>query len=398
MLKHLFKLVWNRKRSSALLIIEIFFSFIVVFAVVTIGAFYVDNYRQPLGFTYENVWNISINMNQISDDYWSPEQVATVNQLFLAARDFQEVEAVAGALSAPYDFGGRTSGMEIHGKRAEAQVNEVTNEFKEVMNLQLVAGRWFDKTDDALNWQPIVINQKLSRDLFGDEDSIGKPFAPWSSGENEIRVIGVVTDFRQGGEYASLGNYLFERRRLDDPQQRPPRNLLVKLRSGVTAEFEEKLAERLQAVAKDWSFEIQPLVQKRESMMKLRLAPVIAAGVIAAFLMIMVGLGLVGVLWQNVTQRTKEIGLRRAKGATVQKIHTQIWGELLVLTSFGLLIGLIIVVQFPLLNLVGFISTKVFFIGIASALLVIYALTLVAGLYPSWLATKVQPAEALHYE
>jgi putative ABC transport system permease protein len=398
MLKHLFKLVWNRKRSSALLIIEIFFSFIVVFAVVTLGAFYIDNYRQPLGFAYENVWNISINMNQVSDDYWSPEQVETVNQLSLAVRDFQEVEAVAGALSAPYDFGGRTSGMEIHGKNTEAQVNEVTDEFKEVMNLQLVTGRWFEKADDALNWQPIVINQKLSQELFGNEDPIGKPFEPWSSGENEIRIIGVVTDFRQGGEYASLGNYLFERRKLDDPQQRPPRNLLVKLRPGATAEFEEKLAERLQAVAKDWSFEIQPIVQKRESMMKLRLAPVIAAGVIAASLMIMVGLGLVGVLWQNVTQRTKEIGLRRAKGATVQKIHTQIWGELLVLTSFGLLIGLIIVVQFPLLNLVGFISTKVFFIGIASSLFLIYALTLVAGLYPSWLATKVQPAEALHYE
>jgi putative ABC transport system permease protein len=334
-------------------------------------------------------------MNQVSDDYWSPEQVATVTQLFLAARDFQEVEAVAGALSAPYEFGGRTSGMQIRGRNAEAQVNEVTDDFNKVMNLQLVAGRWFDNTDAALNWQP---NQKFSKELFGDEDPIGKPFAPWSSGENEIRIIGVVTDFRQGGEYASLGNYLFERRRLDDPQQRPPRNLLVKLRPNVTADFEEKLAGRLQAVAKEWSFEIQPIVQKRETMMKLRLTPVVVAGVIAAFLMIMVGLGLVGVLWQNVTQRTKEIGLRRAKGATAGKIHTQIWGELLVLTSFGLLIGLIIVVQFPLLNLIGFISTKVFFIGITSALLLIYALTLVAGLYPSWLATKVQPAEALHYE
>ncbi len=397
MLKHLFKLVWNRKRSSVLLIIEIFFSFIVVFAVVTLSAFYVDNYNQPLGYTYENVWNIGIDMNQVSDDYWSPEQVATVNQLYLAARDFPEVEAVAGALSVPYEFGGRTSGMEIHGKRTEAQVNEVTDEFKEVVNLQLVAGRWFEKSDDALNWQPLVINQKLCKELFGDEDPLGKPFAPWSSAETEIRVIGVVTDFRQGGEYASLGNYLFERRKLDDPRQRPPRNLLVKLRAGTTAEFEEKLAERLQGVAKDWSFEIQPLVQKRETMMKLRLAPVIAAGVIAAFLMIMVGLGLVGVLWQSVTQRTREIGLRRAKGATLQDVHKQILGELFVLTSIGLIIGLILVVQIPLLNLIG-IEAKVFAFGLGVSLALIYALTLAAGLYPSWLATKVQPAEALHYE
>jgi putative ABC transport system permease protein len=397
MIKHLCKLVWNRKRSSFLMIVEIFFSFLVLFAVVTLGAYYVDNYNQPLGYTYENVWNIGINMNQTSDDYWAPEQVATVNQLCLAVRSFDEVEGIAGALSAPYDFGGRASGMEVNGKRIETGVNEVTDDFKEVLGLQLVAGRWFEKADDALNWQPVVINQKFSKELFGEEDPVDKRFEPWSSDNNEIRVIGVVTDFRQGGEYAGLDYYMFERKKLDDPQQRPPRNLLIKVRPGTTAEFEEKLVERLQAVAKDWSFEIQSLVQKRESALKLRLAPVIAAGVVAAFLMIMVGLGLVGVLWQSVTQRTREIGLRRAKGATLQHVYKQILGELFVLTSIGLIIGVIVVVQFPLLDLIG-INTTVFGFGLVVSLVLIYALTLAAGLYPSWLATKVQPAEALHYE
>jgi putative ABC transport system permease protein len=397
MIKHLCKLVWNRKRSSVLMIVEIFFSFLVLFAVVTLGAYYVDNYNQPLGYTYKNIWNVSINMNQTSDDYWSPEQVATVNQLYLAVRSFEEVEAVAGALSVPYDFGGRNSGLQVNGKNVETRVNEVTDDFKDVMGLQLVAGRWFEKADDALNWQPLVINQKLSRELFGDEDPVGKPFTPWASENNDVRVIGVITDFRQVGEYMGLDNYMFERKKLDDSRQRPPRNLLVKIRPGTTAEFQEKLDKRLQAVAKEWSFEVQPLVQKRESQLKLLLAPVIAAGVIAGFLMIMVGLGLVGVLWQNVTQRTREIGLRRAKGATLQHVYKQILGELLVLTSIGLIIGIIVVVQFPLLDLIG-INTTVFGFGLVVSLVLIYALTLAAGLYPSWLATKVQPAEALHYE
>ena len=43
--------------------------------------------------------------------------------------------------------------------------------------------------------------------------------------------------------------------------------------------------------------------------------PLIAVGLVAGFLMLMVALGLLGVLWQNVTQRTREMGLRRAKGA-----------------------------------------------------------------------------------
>ncbi len=397
MLKHLCKLVWNRKRSSVLMIIEIFFSFLVLFAVVTLGAYCIDNYNQPLGYSYENVWNVGIDLNQTSDDYWSPEQVATVNQLYLAVRDFPEVEAVAGALSAPYDFGGRSSGLEINGKRVETSVNEVSDDFKDVMGLQLVAGRWFEKADDGLNWQPLVINQKLGRELFGEEDPVGKPFTPWASEGNDVHVIGVVTDFRQGGEYMGLANYMFERKKLDDPKQRPPRNLLVKVRPGLTAEFEEKLDERMQAVAKEWSFDIQPLAQKRESALKELMAPVIAAGIIAAFLMIMVGLGLVGVLWQSVTQRTREIGLRRAKGATQQHVHTQILGELFVITTIGLLLGVILVAQFPLLDLID-IDAKVFVFGLLASLVSIYALTFAAGLYPSWLATKVQPAEALHYE
>jgi putative ABC transport system permease protein len=68
-----------------------------------------------------------------------------------------------------------------------------------------------------------------------------------------------------------------------------------------------------------------------------------------------------------------------------------------VLTSIGLIFGVIIVVQFPLLDLIG-INMKVLAFGLFVSLALIYALTLAAGLYPSWLATKVQPAEALHYE
>ena len=65
----------------------------------------------------------------------------------------------------------------------------------------------------------------------------------------------------------------------------------------------------------------------------------LAVGVVAGFLMLMVALGLTGVLWQNVTQRTREIGLRRAKGATARRIHRQILGELLVMTTLALAAG-----------------------------------------------------------
>lgn len=398
MLKHLFKLVWNRKRSNLLIMLEIFFSFIVMFAVFTLSAYYANNYRQPLGFSYENIWNISIDMRVATDDTWSPEMIKTTEQLYLVLREFPEIEAAAGAQSSPYGLGNRTNVNDYKGKSIEVEVNEVTDDFPKVLDVQLVAGRWFDKSDDALNWKPVIINQRLAREVFGNEDPMGKKFEPWTSDGEDFRVIGMVTDFRKDGEFAALGNYLFERKRLDDPNNRPPRSLLIKLRPGTTAEFEEKLAAKLQTVAREWSFEILPLTRMREIAFKFRLVPLVILGLIAGFLMIMVGLGLVGVLWQNVTQRTKEIGLRRAKGATAGGIHKQILGELLVLTSFGLLLGVVLVIQFPLLDLIGFISTKVYLVGLMGALAIVYGLTAVAGLYPSWLATKVQPAQALHYE
>ena len=397
MLKHLFKLVWNRKRTNFLIILEIFFSFLVLFAVVTLGVFYADNYNHPLGFSYENVWNIAIDLKQTSDDYWTPEQAATTQQLFLALQDFDEVEATAAVLTPPFVFGGRNSVNLYEGRQIEMDVNEVTDDFKNVLDLQVKSGRWFSQEDDAMNWKPVVINQHLSQELYGAEDPVGKSFKPWAS-DGDCRVVGVVTDFRKNGEYSELQNYLFERRNLNDPQQRPPRNLLLKVRPGTTALFEEKLINKLQNIARDWSFEIQPLAAMRETHLKFYLAILIGFSVVALSLMIMVGLGLMGVLWQNVTQRTREIGLRRAKGATAGKIHTQILGELLMLTSFGLALGTLIVIQFPLLDLIGFISTKVFLLGLMASLLIIYAIATLCGLYPSYLATKVQPAEALHYE
>jgi putative ABC transport system permease protein len=395
MIKHLIKLVWNRKRANFLIALEIFISFLVLLAVIVLAVYFSDNYRRPLGFSYENVWNVQIDMKQLGDDDHTSEQAETGRQLYLALKEFDEIEAAAGAVTAPFSDTINQGGIPINGRSFVFRHNETTDDFAKVMGVNLIRGRWFGKEDDGSDWQPVVINRLSELAIFGNEDAVGKEIPSFG---NQMRVVGVVEEFRHDGDFADPENVIFYRADLSDPGNRPPRNLLIKLRSGTTRQFEERLVARLQAVAKDWSFQVQPLVELRESRLQMLLVPVGIAGLVAAFLMIMVALGLSGVLWQNVTQRTKEIGLRRAKGATRQKIHRQILGELFIVTSFGLLAGVLVVVQFPLLNLIGFISTKVYVVSIIISLVMIYLLTLVCGLYPSRLATKVQPAEALHYE
>jgi putative ABC transport system permease protein len=265
------------------------------------------------------------------------------------------------------------------------------------MRLELVRGRWFEAADDALDWDPVVINQRLANELFGSEDPLGKNIGNPEE-KRQARVVGIITEYRENGELFEPENYLLTRRKLTGVAEDAMLHLVIRVRPGTTAVFEEQLMARLQATARGTSFEIKPLAQVRASFMRICMAPLLAIGVVAAFLMIMVSLGLVGVVWQNVTQRTTEIGLRRALGGTATAIHAQVLGELVVITSVGLLLGTALVAQLPLLGVMTFVGTQVFLIGLGTSLALIYLLTLLCGLYPSMLASKIQPAEALHYE
>jgi putative ABC transport system permease protein len=178
---------------------------------------------------------------------------------------------------------------------------------------------------------------------------------------------------------------------------RPPWSILVKVKPGATSADEQALLTRLRAVVPHWSFELRSLEQMRAQQRKLQLLPIIIGSIIAGFLVIMVTLGLTGVMWQNVTRRTREIGLRRALGATGNDVHRQILIEILIVASFGLLLGIVLVLQIPLLGILD-ISVSVLVPAIVLAVVAILGLATVCGLYPSWLASRVEPAEALHYE
>jgi putative ABC transport system permease protein len=398
MTRHLLKLVWNRKRASALLILEIFFSFLVVFVVGTLAMYFWDNYRRPLGFSIQDVWQLQIDTKK-TDDQHTPDEAAAFARLLREVQALGAVQAAAGAIGAPYEFGTYNAGMEVRRRYTEMEFNEVTTELKEVLGLRLVAGRWFQDGDEKLAWRPVVINRDLAREAFGGQDPVGKRLRDPAkdSKDPEQRIIGVVDDFRRGGELSGPGNYRFDLKRLDSPEDRPGRIILIKVRPGTPAAFEQELMARAQRAAPEWSFEVKPLTQIRESYFRLRLIPLLAAATVAFFLLLMVGLGLIGVLWQNLLQRTREIGLRRAAGASRGEVHRQILMEQLLLTTLGVLLGALLVVQIPILDLIG-LRRPVFVGGLLFAMATIYLLSVLCALYPSALAARVQPAEALRYE
>lgn len=402
MIRHLFKLIWNRKGTNLLLMVEIFFSFLVLFAVTTLGLFYLDNWRQPLGFRWDNVWCVNVDgkINIVDPAGWTDEAAQTFRRLEESLADFGEVEATAAASRAPYENFNWASGYSVDGTVFLYQVDGVSDRFQDVLGLDTVRGRSFSREDDGAAFKPAVINERLARRVFGDQDPLGK-IVPHDKDpvQPEMRVIGVVREYRPHGEFAAPFDHVFVRQRGASVWPAfPPRLLVLKVRPGTPAAFEEKLLQRLQAVAPDWCFTVKTLAEMREENHRQRLAPMNAFALVAGFLLLMVALGLSGVLWQNVTQRTHEIGLRRAKGAPAAAIHAQILGELAVMTSLAVAAGTVVVVQFPLLDLLGFVRPGVFAESLAVSVATLYVVTLACGLYPSRLATRLRPAEALRYE
>ncbi len=401
MIRHLFKLVWNRKRINALIILEIFFSFLVVFLVSTLAIFFWDNYHQPLGYSYQNVWRITVETGGEGDDEKPEEVVAKAkvfSRLLEEAEKLGPVEAAAGAVVSPYDQGGMSGNWMIDGKQVEMELNSVTQRFADVLGLEIVAGRWFQKADEALAWDPVVIDQDLARTVYGDQDPVGRQFGKSEPGERPNRVVGVVSEFRKSGELSPRTNFQFRFLNLDGSERHLPYNILARVRPGTPAAFEEELTQLLQSVAPEWSFGIKPLTQVRDASFRTLLTPLAAGGIVAFFLLLMVGLGLIGVLWQNLIQRTRELGLRRAAGASRAAVQRQVFIEQVILTSLGVLLGAVLVAQLPVLDLIAFIRPAVYAGGFLASMAMIYLLSTVCALYPSAMASRVQPAEALRYE
>jgi putative ABC transport system permease protein len=414
MTRHLLRLIWNRKRQNFLLTVEIFFAFLTLFGVVLFAAQFANNARQPLGYDIDRLWSISVDRKEPGDDpVVKGRHRQTYQQLLLALRQMPQIEAVAASFTGPYANANWGSNLRLAGGRSvDYGVNNVTDDYLDLMRVPLAAGRWFSREDDAATFKPVVINRRLAQEIFGDENPIGQvikeepdPNFPREPGDTpEVkRVIGVVDEFRQDGELSAPGNYLFYRMRLDgpDPKAALPERIFVKLAPGTTAEFEEALVKRAMAVAGNWSFEVQPLDTMRRDKLRQYTIPLTVFGIIAAFLLMMVALGLTGVVWQGVTLRIREFGLRRAKGATIHNVRTQVLTEMVIMTSIALLVGVLLLAQLPLLPLpsdLQVIPAGVFAASIAISAAAIYLLTLACGWYPSRLATKIQPAEALHYE
>jgi len=401
MIRHLVRLVWNRKRANALVVLEILLCFLVVFGVLVFGVAMADNVRRPVGYSITDVWNIEFGREL--DDGGDPRALEVTGRLLAVCRGLAPVDAVAANLITPYSTSAALDLAVLDGRAIQFAFSYATDDLGAVFRMTLVAGRWFTRQDDQARDTPTIVTRDLAHELFGDGDPIGRtipadPPAPGAPIWPARRIVGVVSSYRAGGELSGGSLFALYRVDLTRPNRSTPRNLVVRVRPGTPRSFEEPLVKMLQATAPDYRFAVEPLFEMKAKYRDRYVLPLGVAAVVAGFLIAMVALGLTGVLWQNVTKRTKEIGLRRATGATARQISLQILGETWILTTLALLVGAVLVLQLPVLHLLPFITARVFALSFVLSLATLYALATLCAFYPSWLATRISPTEALRHE
>lgn len=388
MFRHLFKLIWNKKKENFLMITEMLVSFLVIFAVLSMMVFYYHNYRQPMGFDYKDVWvvNYSLPQNiQRNDSVMLFEQ--TIKQMLRSMPQIKE--ASFSTHNVPFAMSTSNSNLNYNGKEVLTNIYQTETDYANVLNVHLNEGRWFTRGDNVSKIPPIVINEKLKEALFGNENAVGKIIG---KDADRLKVVGVIQNLKDKGDYQPIEYGMY--RLMDSGSYRYASTILLRVQPGADAAFEGKLFKSL-SNAIGSSIEIEHLDKKLAAKNKLFLVPAIIATIVAGFLIINVALGLFGVLWYNINKRRSEIGLRRAVGATGNSVSKQLVGETLMLSTFALVIGSFFAVQFPLLNVFD-LPESVYIIAMVLSILFIYFLVIICALYPGRQAAAIYPATALH--
>lgn len=274
MTRHLLKLLWNRRRANALVALEILVAFLVLFATLAAGAHFWDYYRQPLGFDPTDVWAIDV---EAGTDMAEPAEMnPRIGRFLDELRALDPVAEAAASIWAPYRQAGWTTTWSVGERQADVRLFNGTDSLDRVLGIEVARGRWFGAEDDGMDSDPIVINSAFGKALFGDQDPLGQVVVdedstPLAGGGEEVvqtrrRVVGVVREFRPKGELQQPEPTAILRPRLageigsDDYLS----SLLVRVRPGTPATFEQTLTDRLQAMAPELSFRVQPLEAARE--------------------------------------------------------------------------------------------------------------------------------------
>jgi len=264
------------------------------------------------------------------------------------------------------------------------------------MGIPLLRGRIFNDRDVEGAPRVAIINETMAKRFFADEDPIGKRIHVTNGPETFREIVGIVGDVRQYGldrtpplqTYEPHMQAAFSGMSLVVRTAGDPTNLSAGVRGQVKTIDKDQPVSNIRTMEQIVS---NSVADRRFSMLLL--------GVFAAVALILAAVGIYGVMAYSVSQRTHEIGIRLALGATARDVLRLVVGQGMLLAIVGVIIGLA-----ASFGVTRWISTMLFGVSttdvaIFSAIpLLLAAVALVACLVPARRATKVDPIVALRCE
>ncbi|HXH22540.1 MAG TPA: ABC transporter permease [Dehalococcoidia bacterium] len=293
----------------------------------------------------------------------------------------------------------------------------VTPEYAEALNLTLAGGQFITQDDVDRRARVVVLGASVAQTLFPDSDGVGQQVR-FGFGRNLVTatVVGVLQ--RKGGNTAqSQDNQVYIPISTAQTQIQISRTaragaivsqitVQVSNKSQIDrakVEITELLSQRHRVVEPDFTVESQEDIT--EAVNQVSETMTVLLGSIAGISLVVGGIGIMNIMLVSVTERTREIGIRKAVGATRSDIMMQFLTEALAVTVAGGLIGIAAGIGAARLldgrSIAGLgsnVQTVISWTSVVVAFGVSAAIGLFFGLYPASRAAKLNPIQALRYE
>lgn len=289
----------------------------------------------------------------------------------------------------------KTSRVETNGKKEFAYIRGVSEDFFKLRNVKTIKGRQFTASDNQSKAKVAVLGYTIAEKLFDNPDNaLGKIIR---FDKQRFEVIGIIE--KSGNNEEDLGIILPYKSTYGGIN---PDKTFWGINLGVESEKDVEIAKKKvkEALLKRYKEDDFSVAEQTEILSTINqifniLNSVLVA--IGSISLLVGGVGIMNIMYASVTERIKEVGIRRAIGATERDILVQFMAESVLLSALGGFLGLflatliVIIVRpfFPLsINLLSVIIT----LSVSSAIGIFF------GVFPARRAAKLPPIEAIRYE